>query len=140
MKKKSLIYTALLLALANASCTHESTGTTDETSTGAATTTQDTLLIVTVPENAIWGHLGEGTAMSAIEFITDNGDTLALSKTEELTGREARILGSLRNFTDRYCITVNPDTTALVKAINVTEMQETWADAPEKETPPAEEE
>lgn len=88
----------------------------------------DTLLVVVAPDNAIWGHLGEGTAMSSVEFVTEGGDTLYLSKTDELSGREATILGSLRNFTDRFCIMVNADTSALIKVINVTEMQEIWAE------------
>ena len=65
-------------------------------------------------------------AMSSAEVQA--GDTLYLSKSDELSGREATILGSLRNFTDRFCIVVNADTSALVKAINVTEMQEIWAE------------
>ena len=32
------------------------------------------------PDTAFYGHLGEGTGMSSLELITDDGDTLALKK------------------------------------------------------------
>ena len=93
-----------------------------------STSHDDTLLVITMPDNAIWGHLGENSGMSVLEFITDNGDTLYLSKESEITGQAGAIYGSIRNCTDRFCVTTTDDGATLLKAINVTEMQETWAD------------
>lgn len=133
MKKKALILAIMGLAMMSACDKHGQESNIDNeshaTQHDSVTAAHDTLLVITAPDNAIWGHLGEGTAMSVIEFITDNGDTLTLTKTDEFTGQEGRIIGSLRNMTDRFCIVANTDSTSLVKAINVTEMQETWADA-----------
>ncbi len=88
----------------------------------------DTLLLVTMPKDALWGHLGEATGMSVIEFITDDGDTLYLKKESEITGRMGIIYGSIRNYTDRFCITTTDGGEALQKAVNVSQMQELWAE------------
>ena len=117
------------LIISLAACNkHEQSGVVPSDEKDSISVVHDSLLVVVAPDDAIWGHLGEGTAMSSVEFVTEAGDTLYLSKSDELSGREATILGSLRNFTDRFCIVVNADTSALVKAINVTEMQEIWAE------------
>lgn len=89
---------------------------------------QDTLLVVLEPEDAIWGHLGEGTGMSTMEFITDNGDTLLLLKESEDGMHSARIRGEIRNYTDRFCITTTDSGTVLKEAINITQMQEMWSE------------
>lgn len=132
MKKNTWImgvFIALLIIISLAACNkHEQSGVVPSDEKDSVSVVHDTLLVVVAPDDAIWGHLGEGTAMSSVEFVTEAGDTLYLSKSDELSGREATILGSLRNFTDRFCIVVNADTSALVKAINVTEMQEIWAE------------
>lgn len=93
----------------------------------------DTLLVVTMPEDALWGHLGEGTGMSVLEFITDKGDTLFIYKESEFTGEAGFILGSIRNYTDRFCITTTDSGQTLLKAVNVTQLQELWSDAPHSE-------
>lgn len=92
------------------------------------TPTRDTLLVITMPENALWGHLGEGTGMSVLEFITDKGDTLYIKKESEITGKPGVIYGSIRNYTDRFCLTTTDGGETLVKAVNVTEMQELWTE------------
>lgn len=89
---------------------------------------RDTLLVITMPENALWGHLGEGTGMSVLEFITDKGDTLYIKKESEITGKPGVIYGSIRNYTDRFCLTTTDGGETLVKAVNVTEMQELWTE------------
>lgn len=94
----------------------------------AHTPTRDTLLVITMPENALWGHLGEGTGMSMLEFITDKGDTLYIKKESEITGKPGVIYGSIRNYTDRFCLTTTDGGETLVKAVNVTEMQELWTE------------
>lgn len=88
----------------------------------------DTLLLITMPKDALWGHLGEATGMSVIEFITDGGDTLYLRKESEITGRSGIIYGSIRNYTDRFCITTTDGGETLLKAVNVSQMQELWAE------------
>ena len=92
------------------------------------TPSRDTLLVITMPENALWGHLGEGTGMSVLEFITDKGDTLYINKESEITGKPGIIYGSIRNYTDRFCLTTTDGGETLVKAVNVTEMQELWTE------------
>lgn len=94
----------------------------------AHTPTRDTLLVITMPENALWGHLGEGTGMSVLEFITDKGDTLYINKESEIIGKPGVIYGSIRNYTDRFCLTTTDGGETLVKAVNVTEMQELWTE------------
>lgn len=88
----------------------------------------DTLLLITMPKDALWGHLGEATGMSVIEFITDGGDTLYLRKESEITGRSGIIYGSIRNYKDRFCITTTDAGETLLKAVNVSQMQELWAE------------
>ena len=95
----------------------------------------DTLLVITMPDNCIWGHMGEDTGMSVLEFITDDGDTLYINKTNDRTGEDGIIQGSIRNYTDRFCITVADDSTNLIKAVNVTELQEIWAENKDGELP-----
>lgn len=94
----------------------------------SASPSRDTLLVITMPENALWGHLGEGTGMSVLEFITDKGDTLYINKESEITGKPGIIYGSIRNYTDRFCLTTTDGGETLVKAVNVTEMQELWTE------------
>lgn len=92
------------------------------------TPSRDTLLVITMPEDALWGHLGERTGMSVLEFITDKGDTLYINKESEITGKPGIIYGSIRNYTDRFCLTTTDGGETLVKAVNVTEMQELWTE------------
>lgn len=98
-----------------------------------ATDNTDTLLVITMPDSALWGHLGEGTGMSVLEFVTDAGDTLYINKESETSGNLGIIYGSIRNYTDRFCITTTDDGNALIKAVNVTEMQELWSEDAHRE-------
>ena len=100
----------------------------DSIKNSSATHSTDTLLVITMPEDALWGRLGEGTGMSVLQFITDNGDTLYINKESEITGRAGTIYGGIRNYTDRFCITTTDGGATLLKAVNVTELQETWTD------------
>lgn len=132
MRKLTYIFSAFVWGLVIISC-HD--GKTEGVSSKATesqiqpTSHQpDTLLVITMPDNAIWGHLGEGTGMSVLEFITDAGDTLYINKESEITGHTGIIYGSIRNYTDRFCITTTDGGASLLKAVNVTEMQEIWSD------------
>lgn len=78
-------------------------------------------------DTAFYGHLGEGTAMSSLELVTDDGDTLVLSKTKEETGDLGRILGEIANYTDRYAITTCDDGRSVCVALNIDQLaQRKW--------------
>lgn len=123
MKRTYIIICLLLLVLLNA-CQGEKGGSVSPVSDTESNA--DTLLVLTVPDSALWGHLGEGTGMSVIEFITEDGDTMLLAKDSETTGKSAIIRGEIRNYTDRFCITTTDNGETLKEAINVTQLQEMW--------------
>ena len=132
MRKIAYIFTIIICGMGIESCHDERIQTEshiqDSIKNSSATHSTDTLLVITMPEDALWGRLGEGTGMSVLQFITDNGDTLYINKESEITGRAGTIYGGIRNYTDRFCITTTDGGTALLKAVNVTELQETWTD------------
>ena len=132
MKKTAYILTAAAVLFSLASCHDKTQGDENKRdsidSIAPAGPGVDTLLVITMPDNCIWGHMGEDTGMSVLEFITDDGDTLYINKTNDRTGEDGIIQGSIRNYTDRFCITVADDSTNLIKAVNVTELQEIWAE------------
>lgn len=136
MRKIAYIFAVTILGMCFVSCqngrTEGSTNASDNTQT--VTSRPDTLLVITMPEDALWGHLGERTGMSILEFITDSGDTLYINKESEITGHMGIIYGSIRNYTDRFCITTTDQGESLLKAVNVTEMQELWSDAAHNES------
>ena len=139
MKKTAYILTAAAVLFSLASCHDKTQGDENKRdsidSIAPAGPSVDTLLVITMPDNCIWGHMGEDTGMSVIEFITDDGDTLYINKTNDRTGEDGIIQGSIRNYTDRFCITVADDSTNLIKAVNVTELQEIWAENKDGELP-----
>lgn len=140
MKKTAYILTAAAAVLFSlASCHDKTQGDENKRdsidSIAPAGPSVDTLLVITMPDNCIWGHMGEDTGMSVLEFITDDGDTLYINKTNDRTGEDGIIQGSIRNYTDRFCITVADDSTNLIKAVNVTELQEIWAENKDGELP-----
>lgn len=139
MKKTAYILTAAAVLFSLASCHDKTQGDENKRdsidSIAPAGPGVDTLLVITMPDNCIWGHMGEDTGMSVLEFITDDGDTLYINKTNDRTGDDGIIQGSIRNYTDRFCITVADDSTNLIKAVNVTELQEIWAENKDGELP-----
>lgn len=139
MKKTAYILTAAAVLFSLASCHDKTQGDENKRdsidSIAPAGPGVDTLLVITMPDNCIWGHMGEDTGMSVLEFITDDGDTLYINKTNDRTGEDGIIQGSIRNYTDRFCITVADDSTNLIKAVNVTELQEIWAENKDGELP-----
>lgn len=139
MKKTAYILTAAAVLFSLASCHDKTQGDENKRdsidSIAPAGPSVDTLLVITMPDNCIWGHMGEDTGMSVLEFITDDGDTLYINKTNDRTGDDGIIQGSIRNYTDRFCITVADDSTNLIKAVNVTELQEIWAENKDGELP-----
>ena len=139
MKKTAYILTAAAVLFSLASCHDKTQGDENKRdsidSIAPAGPSVDTLLVITMPDNCIWGHMGEDTGMSVLQFITDDGDTLYINKTNDRTGEDGIIQGSIRNYTDRFCITVADDSTNLIKAVNVTELQEIWAENKDGELP-----
>lgn len=139
MKKTAYILTAAAVLFSLASCHDKTQGDENKRDSidniAPAGPSVDTLLVITMPDNCIWGHMGEDTGMSVLEFITDDGDTLYINKTNDRTGEDGIIQGSIRNYTDRFCITVADDSTNLIKAVNVTELQEIWAENKDGELP-----
>ena len=131
MKKSVNIFAAIICGICTTSCHNSNTdgaqNTTEIAGQGLTGNKVDTLLVITMPHDAIWGHLGEATGMSVLQFITDYGDTLYIKKESEITGHTGVIYGSIRNYTDRFCITTTDRGSTLLKAVNVTEMQNLWA-------------
>lgn len=81
-------------------------------------------------DSTMWGHLGEGTAMSVLEFITDKGDTLYLHRTSETTGEDAVVLGDIEVGANRYAILTNGASVdeghSIKQCLNVSQMMGTW--------------
>lgn len=132
MRRINYIFTAVVCCLYIISCSpvseHKDASVNEHSILNPKVQDTDTLLLITMPKDALWGHLGEATGMSVIEFITDSGDTLYLRKESEITGRSGIIYGSIRNYTDRFCITTTDGGETLLKAVNVSQMQELWAE------------
>lgn len=122
--KKSLIYPLLSIALSATSCT----GCMDSPqNNGKEETERNDSVSVLLPDTAFYGHLGEGTGMSCLELVTENGDTLVLNKTDEQTGDLGRILGEIANYTDRYAVTTRNDRQSVLIALNVSQLvQRDW--------------
>ncbi|MCM1372308.1 MAG: hypothetical protein NC113_01485 [Bacteroides sp.] len=132
MRRTAYIFIVIICGLYMVSCTptseHQDASVKEIPTHRTDVHNTDTLLLITMPKDALWGHLGEATGMSVIEFITDGGDTLYLRKESEITGRSGIIYGSIRNYTDRFCITTTDGGETLLKAVNVSQMQELWAE------------
>ena len=94
---------------------------------------KDTLVIdkpePVLPDSTIWGHLGEDSGMSALEFITDDGDTLELYRTNPYTGEDGRLMGDIRNYKDHFAITLDAGGETMLTAINTTQLKEVWQKA-----------
>ena len=119
MRRFSLL--AVLAILCLASCKKEKTAETDETPVSPVEQEPSAL-----PDSTLWGHLGEDTGMSTLQFITDQGDTLELYRTNPYTGEDGRLVGEVRNYSDRFAITLSPEYEALLTAINATQLTQTW--------------
>lgn len=90
----------------------------------------DTVGQVENRDSTLWGRMGDGTTMNVLEFITDEGDTLYLSKMSEETEQEGEMIGSVRNFTDRFAVTTRgeavDDGASLLTCVNVSQLMGTW--------------
>ncbi len=97
---------------------------------GVPEDTPDTLRPVPlqVADSTLWGHMGEDTGMSALQFITDQGDTMEVYRTSPYSGRDGTFFGEVRNYTDRFALTLCEGNETLLTAINVTQLAQTWVD------------
>lgn len=86
----------------------------------------DTLGISAAGDSTIWGCMGEGTGMSAFEFITENGDTMEIYRTNPTNGIDGHLMGQIRNATDQFAITLQNDGESMLTAINATQLAATW--------------
>lgn len=123
MKKSALLVIALVvLMMTRCQC--------KPTPQETQTETTDSIPLDTVPDSTLWGRMGDGTAMSVVEFITESGDTLYLPKTNQLTGEDAEMMGDIRNFSDRFAVTVQGDladeSASLATCVNVSQMMGQW--------------
>lgn len=134
MRKELFIPIAFILIIFAGACKSDPTAEeTDSTNTDSLLLCDSTALL---PDTTIWGHMGEGTSMNVVEFITDKGDTLYLCKEDASTGRSAEIFGSLRNESDLLAITTrisnNINETTLITCINATQMMGVWKNGNER--------
>lgn len=126
MRKRTALYSVVGLALAALAGCEERKSTPVE-----PVAEKDS--VYTVPDSTLYGRLGEGTAMSCLEFITEDGDTLMLNKMSEYTGRYGEILGTIENYTDRFGITTTDNNESVGTAINVTQLAQTWKSVENRE-------
>lgn len=82
----------------------------------------------TVRDTVLAGVLGEETGMSSLQLITDEGDTLSVTKTS-FDGIEGKILGEIRNYTDRVMLMAKvkgKDEFGLLTFLNVSQLEGKW--------------
>lgn len=126
--KRIIILPLALIAMACittiSSCKPDKSGDGQDSDTIVGDTLQQEL------DSTLWGHLGEGTAMSVLEFITDKGDTLYLQRTSEQTGEDATMLGDIEVGANRYAIITNgaavDEGHSIRQCLNVSQMMGTW--------------
>lgn len=87
----------------------------------------DSIKIEEAPDSTLWGHLGESTGMSVIEFVTEKGDTIYVRRGSD-DMEAAGMMGTIRNYTDRFAITVSADEEEpyLTSCVNTSELMGVW--------------
>ncbi|MBR1789425.1 MAG: hypothetical protein IJ762_09610 [Bacteroidaceae bacterium] len=115
-KMKTGILGAALLTFMLSGCKKEPAGTHTETETDSPA----------LCDSTVWGHLGEDTGMSAMQFVTDAGDTLEVYRTSPYTGKDGKLMGEIRNMTDRFALTLTEGNETMVTAVNVTQLSQAW--------------
>ena len=79
-----------------------------------------------VPDTALYGKLGEGTGMSCIEIITDQGDTLTLNKINETTGDAGVLFGGTEHYDDPLTITTDATQESILTLVNLRTLTRKW--------------
>lgn len=130
--RKPLLLPLLLLSLLLVECRPTQTNDKDTAdSTKVDSAQHDSIATV---DSTLWGRLGDGTSMHVLEFITDKGDTLYLSRTSEQTQLDAEMMGTIRgNASDRFAVTTRgkqvDEGLSLQTCINVSELMGMWKNA-----------
>lgn len=126
MKTKYIFISSLLLVagISFGSC---------DKKTEKATKTQDSTFQkgIVVPDTALYGSLGEGTGMSCVEIITNDGDTLTLNKINENTGEAGVLLGSTERYGDPLTITTDANRESIRTLINLKTLTQSWQTNPD---------
>ena len=117
-KTKTGFLGVILLTIALTGCKKETAETQTDTETGTP--------LPSLCDSTVWGHLGEDTGMSAMQFITDSGDTLEVYRTSPYTGKDGHLMGDIRNMTDRFALTLTEGNETMVTAVNVTQLSQAW--------------
>ena len=87
---------------------------------------EDSVCMSCESDTAFYGHLGDGTGMSCLQLVTNEGDTLLLNKTDEKSGQDGLILGEIANYTDLFAITTRDDNQSVGVALNVNQLVRSW--------------
>lgn len=127
MKTKYIIFPVLLtgLSIGLGACRDQNKAQSSSSEDSTAITE------IAIPDTALYGKLGEGTGMSCIEIITDQGDTLTLNKTDENTGISGRILGGTEHYNDRLTITTDAYQESIITLINLSTLAGSWQTHPD---------
>lgn len=127
--KKTVIVPVLFASLLLCNCHCTKSNPTDGTDSEKQKPATDTAMA----DSSIWGKMGEGTSMNVMEFVTDKGDTLYLSRFCEETGNDAEVKGDIRNFSDRFAVTMTgsneEEVHSILSCVNVSQLMGTWKDA-----------
>ena len=119
MKRKLALAIAVLPLIVGCKPTAQKTG-------GDTPKTDSTQVTTALPDSTLWGHLGEDTGMSTLQFITDQGDTLDIYRSSQYTGEDGNLMGEVRNYTDRFAITLSEGGETMLTAINATQLAQKW--------------
>lgn len=87
-----------------------------------------------VTDSALYGKLGEGTGMSCIEIITDQGDTLTLNKINEANGTAGIILGGTEHYNDPLTVTTDAQKESILTLVNLRTLTKKWHTIPDSVT------
>lgn len=87
-----------------------------------------------VTDSALYGKLGEGTGMSCIEIITNQGDTLTLNKINENNGEAGIILGGTEHYNDPLTITTDTQKENILTLVNLRTLTQKWHTVPDSIT------
>lgn len=133
MRKELFLPVAMFMLLLTNACKQDPTSQNNDSLDADSTIVPDSVAIE--PDTTMWGHMGDGTTMNVVEFITEKGDTLYLCKEDMNTGKSAQMIGSLRNGTDLIAITAQvsaDDESTISTCINATQMMGVWKNGKER--------
>lgn len=86
-------------------------------------------LVAMPADSMLYGHLGEETGMSSLQFITNAGDTLSILLNSPSQNTEAVLLGEIRNYSDEIGVCVRnegEEGLSLTTFLNISQLKEKW--------------